>query len=121
MRSNIPHRCGCMTQLDAVGLARPRCLTLADDVPIMEFYERLKMENHPVVEPSIASFDARLVRVESAVETLKIDVAVIRSNYVTKEDLIKAMLDQNWKYLTWLTGICTALTVAVYSIARYVH
>ncbi|WP_296001103.1 hypothetical protein [Rugamonas sp.] len=71
--------------------------------------------------PSLSSLDARLVRIETAAEMLKIDVAVIRANYVSKEDLAKAMLDQNWRYLSWLTGICTALTAAVYFVARYVH
>jgi hypothetical protein len=49
------------------------------------------------------------------------DVAVIRSNYVTREDLQKAMLEMTWRIIGFVLVSSSMLTGAVYHIARNVH
>ena len=65
---------------------------------------------------------------EKDIATLVADVANIRSNYATKEDLAqlesamyKVINEQTWKLVTWTTGAMALMTTAVYFIARNVH
>lgn len=58
----------------------------------------------------------RLTSLEREVATLKEDVAIIRSNYVTKGDLYKAINAQTWRLVTFVCGFGTALVVATYFI-----
>lgn len=59
--------------------------------------------------------------IESRLRKLEEDVAVIRSNYVTKEDLYKAMHSQTWRVVTFVCGFNTALVGATYYIARHAN
>lgn len=72
--------------------------------------------------------EARLDRLEGRLTAIEADVAVIRSNYATKENLAelrtefhKAINEQTRKIIHFMTGIIVAVTGAVYFIARYVH
>jgi hypothetical protein len=83
--------------------------------------------------------EARLDRMEGRLTAIEADVAVIRSNYATKEDLAKlreelrgeilsgkaefhkTIYEQTWKILHFMTGVVIAVVGAVYFIARYVH
>ncbi|MES2075714.1 MAG: hypothetical protein V4462_08875 [Pseudomonadota bacterium] len=79
--------------------------------------------------------EARLDRMEGRLTAIEADVAVIRSNYATKEDLAKlrneifegradfhkTIYEQTWKILHFMTGVVVAVVGAVYFIARYVH
>ena len=67
------------------------------------------------------SMEARVVKLETTLQQLQTDVAVIKSNYATKEDLHKAIGDQTWKLITWTTGLGAALVAAAFWIARTVH
>jgi len=58
--------------------------------------------------------------IESRLRKLEEDVAVIRSNYVTKEDLYKAMNSQTWRLATFVCVSNAALVGATYYVARYV-
>jgi hypothetical protein len=69
----------------------------------------------------------RLAVVEHALAAVQADVAVIRSNYATKDDvarvrvdLLKEMNGQTWRIITWVTTTATLLTAAVCFIARHV-
>jgi len=93
--------------------------------------------------------DDQLTRIESAVQALlasneamrvdiaklQIQVAFIEQHYATKADIemvktmvsdargefYRAMQAQTWKLISWMTVVCSALTTAVYFIARNVH
>lgn len=69
---------------------------------------------------------------EERLRNLERDVAVIKSNYATKEDLQalgrtfeKSLSEQTWKIIGWGTGVMatvsTALVAAAFYIARNVH
>ena len=91
--------------------------------------------------------EARLKKVEEAVVELRQDVAVIRSNYVQRSDLIEqmsllrgdmerqfslverqiglvrsdfhqAITAQTWRLVTWVTTLCTLLVGATWYLAR---
>ena len=63
------------------------------------------------------ALDARTTTVEKDLATLKTDVAVIRSNYATKQDLQKEMHALTWK----LFGFCSVLVGIVFTIAKNMH
>ncbi|MCP4615975.1 MAG: hypothetical protein GY844_06025 [Bradyrhizobium sp.] len=70
---------------------------------------------------------AKLGSIENAVAELKTDVAVIKSNHSTRADvsevssqLRKELNDQTWKFIIATLGISSALTAAVFFIAKNV-
>ena len=104
---------------------------------------------------------SRITNLEHEMAAVRMTVEVMRSNYVTKEDLARelgslnsgmsARMDaiagslnekidkatanthslraemheeftrQTWRIVSFVTALCSALTAAVYYIARYVH
>lgn len=76
--------------------------------------------NGPVDNPPLTvddgSMEPRITALEKDMATVKTDVAVIRSNYVTKEDLHKELHAMTWK----IFGFAGLLTAAVYFIAKHV-
>lgn len=70
-----------------------------------------------LVESRLATLDSKLEILQSKVQKLAEDVAVIKSNYVTKEDLHKLFHAQTWR----LFGALGLYTAAVYFVARFVH
>ncbi len=93
--------------------------------------------------------DDQLTTIEKAVqallvsnESMRVDITKLQDkvtsiveHYATKADLemvktavsdaqvefYKAMQAQTWKLISWMTVVCSALTAAVYFIARNVH
>lgn len=77
----------------------------------------------------------RLTALEENVAIVKCDIALIRSNYATKEDMatlagqiaksrvemLETINAQTWKYVTWTTGAMALMTAAVFFIARNVR
>ena len=49
------------------------------------------------------------------------DIAIIRSNYATREDLHKAINDQTWKIIGTMVTFGTLLSGIVFFIARNVR
>ena len=70
--------------------------------------------------PDDGDMEARIAKLEDELFSIKTDVAVIRSNYVTKEDLHKEINAQTWKLVTFVCGFGTALVAAVYFVAKHV-
>jgi hypothetical protein len=67
-------------------------------------------------------------KVEARLAALERDVAVIRTNQATKEDLFKAMEGvykeinlQTWRLVTFVCGFGTALVAATYFIVTHVR
>ena len=72
--------------------------------------------------------DARIAKLEALADkagaqlaTLERDIAVIKSNYATREDLHKAINDQTWKIIGTMVTVGTLLSGIVFFIARNVH
>lgn len=74
--------------------------------------------------------EARLVKVEERLAALERDVAVIRSNYATREDLqrelgglqgalLKEMNNLTWRLVTFVCGFGTVLVSATYFITTH--
>ncbi|GAB3446594.1 hypothetical protein NX773_21605 [Massilia solisilvae] len=77
-------------------------------------------------QPEDGRMEERLDKVEQRLAVLERDVAVIRSNSVTKEDLhreigavLREMNAQTWKILTFVAGFGTVLVSATYFIATH--
>lgn len=75
---------------------------------------------------------SRIVNLEKEMVAVRTTVEVIRPNYVTKEDIArlegilrselhKELDKQTWRFVGFVTVISSALTAAVYFIARNVH
>lgn len=71
---------------------------------------------------------SRIINLEKEMVAVRTTVEVIRSNYVTKEDLVRAEgalrveIHKELQLMTWrIIGVAGALVGAVYFIARYVH
>jgi hypothetical protein len=81
--------------------------------------------------PEDGRMEERMDRVEQRLAALERDVAVIRSNYVTKEDLYsqnaklieetyRAINSQTWRLVSFVCGFGTALVTATFFIATHV-
>jgi maltooligosyltrehalose synthase len=95
------------------------------------------VDNHPAAG-EYQRMENRLTAVEHTLAAVQTDVAVIRSNYVTKEDLAsvrlelkeqiakssdelhKAINEQTWRLVTWVTTAMALYSGAIYFIARHV-
>lgn len=69
---------------------------------------------------TIETMESRVAKLESTLQQLQTDVAVMKANYATREDLHKAINEQTWKLITWTTGLGAVLVGATFWIARYV-
>lgn len=58
----------------------------------------------------------RLTRIESRLE---LEMATKTGLHFLEVALHKEFNSQTWKFITWMTGICTALIAATYFIAKH--
>lgn len=75
-------------------------------------YDRPMEERVKKLEGLVEKTVERIVNIER-------DMAVVRSNYATKEDLHKEINAQTWKLVTFVCGFGTALVGATYFIAKH--
>lgn len=79
------------------------------------------------MEVRVANLETLAEKTGERLGVIERDAAIIKSNYATREDLQaakadlhKAMNDQTWKIITWMTGISTALVAATFFLVRFV-
>ena len=70
--------------------------------------------------PDYEAMKARIQRIEERLARVETDLAVIKSNYVTKEDLHREIASQTWRLVTFVCGFGVALVSSTYFIATHV-
>lgn len=70
--------------------------------------------------------DTETTKIEERLGALERDMAIIKSNYATKEDLHRMKSDllhemnaQTWRFITFMTGVAALLVSATYFIATH--
>lgn len=58
-------------------------------------------------------------KIEVRLSALERDVAVIKSNYVTKEDLQRELNAQTWRFVTFVAALNSFLVGAIYFLAAH--
>lgn len=58
-------------------------------------------------------------KVEQRIATIVQDLAVIRSNYASREDLHRELAAQTWRLVTFVCGFGTVLVSATYFIVKH--
>ncbi len=69
------------------------------------------------MDTETANIDERLGVLERDVAETRIAVAVIQSNYVTKEDLQRELNAQTWRFVTFVAALNSFLVGAIYFLA----
>jgi len=64
------------------------------------------------LEDTVSSLNESVIQVRQ-------NVAVMRSNYATTASVEKAVHDQTWKFVGWMTSICVALVGITYFLATH--
>lgn len=71
-------------------------------------------------QPERSELDARVSRVEADIAAMKTDLAVIRSNYVTKEDLHREISAQTWRLVTFVSAFASSFGIALVGATYFI-
>ena len=104
------------------------------DMPSRRADDRRMHDRLTLVEQHLAVLraDVASLRANSATKedmaSIKADLANLHANGATREDVLSAkselyiaMNAQTWKFVSWTTGVMGMLVAAVYFVARNVH
>ena len=69
--------------------------------------------------PYDGGMEARLTKIETIIPTLATKEDLVREVGGLRSEMHKEFNTQTWKFVTWMTGICTALIAATYFIANH--
>lgn len=73
------------------------------------------------LEARIAALETIAQRTDGRLHAIENDLAVVKSNYATREDLYRAIGEQTWKIIGTMVTFGTLLSGIVYFIARNVR
>lgn len=81
----------------------------------------------PHMDQRVAKLEALAEKTGEQLTAINKDLAVIKSNYATREDIAtlrgdvhRLINEQTWKIITWMTGISTGLVAATFFLAKFV-
>ncbi|WEF34895.1 hypothetical protein [Pseudoduganella chitinolytica] len=72
------------------------------------------------MEERVKKLEATAEKTLERLVAIERDVAVMRGNYATKEDLHREINAQTWKLVTFVCGFGTALVGATYFVATHI-
>lgn len=64
--------------------------------------------------------ESRLAKIENDIVEMKVDIAIIKATFASKEDLHQEISALTWRLVTFVCGFGTALVGATYFIAANV-
>ena len=101
---------------------------MAEPTPLFPSLQSIGDDGSGPPDPPNDDMQARVAKLESLAEktgerlyAIERDLAVLKANAATKEDLHKAINDQTWKLISWTTGLGAALVAVAFYVARNVH
>ena len=92
---------------------------------VVQLSERLeKVERSISVDPpggggDNGDMEARLTKIETIIPTLSTKEDLVREVGGLRSEMHKEFNTQTWRFITWMTGICTALIAATYFIVKH--
>ena len=101
---------------------------------VIDFSAALNRVTTSGTPPYDGDMEARVAKLEALAEktgerlgVIEKDVAIIKSNYATREDIAalrgdvhKIVNEQTWKIIAWMSGISTGLVAATFFVAKFV-
>lgn len=64
--------------------------------------------------------ESRVAGIENAIVEMKVDIAIIKATFASKEDMHREISALTWRLVTFVCGFGTALVGATYFIAANV-
>lgn len=97
--------------------ARPRMLTYHNTLrgsSMSDFLDKDASANNASI------MESRVAKIENDIVEMKVDIAIIKATFASKEDMHREISALTWRLVTFVCGFGTALVGATYFIAANV-